>query len=200
MRIRKVSSGSLLSIHTFWSILFQWLFKRTVKILIRLCGWAGWSAPSLAYARRHVFAWCGPRYTGNTEQYLGYRSTWFLFQKEVYGIPKWYNCVIKICMGTQHFLQCMSFFAQANQNHQPVDALNLWLPTDCPVKTRISLRGRAGWSESSLGTHAILYLEMLYPAHMYSEMCVVYIHKLAHSNILETIFILTYTSQYVLAN
>ena len=49
----------LLSIHTLWSV--QWLCLRTGRILIRLCGCAGWSGLSLsAYARRYVFAWPGP--------------------------------------------------------------------------------------------------------------------------------------------
>ena len=35
--------------------------QRTTKVLIRLCGCAGWSAPLLfAYGIRHVFAWPGP--------------------------------------------------------------------------------------------------------------------------------------------
>ena len=55
LHMRKMSSGSLLSIHTFCSI--QWFCYGAVKALIRLRGCAGWSGPSLsAYARRHVFA------------------------------------------------------------------------------------------------------------------------------------------------
>ena len=55
LRMRKISSGSLLSIDTFYSI--QWFWKRTAKVLIRLHGCAGWSGPSLStYAQRHVIA------------------------------------------------------------------------------------------------------------------------------------------------
>ena len=53
LRMRKVLSGSLHSIHTFCSI--QWFCYRTVKTLIRLRGSAGLSGPSLsAYAQIHV--------------------------------------------------------------------------------------------------------------------------------------------------
>ena len=53
MHMRKLSSGHLLSIETFYSI--QWFCLQTAKALIRLRGCAGWSGPSLsAYTRRHV--------------------------------------------------------------------------------------------------------------------------------------------------
>ena len=59
LRMRKVPSGHLLSIETFFSI--KQFCLRTVKAQIRLRGCAGWSGPSLsAYAHRHVFAWRGP--------------------------------------------------------------------------------------------------------------------------------------------
>ena len=52
LHIFKVPSRPLLSFHIFYRI--QWFCKRTTKALIRLCGCAGWSGPSLsAYARRH---------------------------------------------------------------------------------------------------------------------------------------------------
>ena len=57
MRMRKVSSGHLLSIHENerMQCCIQWVCKRTVKALTRLRGHAGWSWPSLpAYPRRHV--------------------------------------------------------------------------------------------------------------------------------------------------
>ena len=58
--MRNVSSGLLLSIHTFCSS--QCYCLRTVKVLIRLRGCAVWSGPSLSayYAQRHVFVWRGP--------------------------------------------------------------------------------------------------------------------------------------------
>ena len=58
LRMRNVSSGHLLSFHTFCSI--QWFCWRTVKTLIRLRGCAVWSGSSLsAYARKLIFAWRG---------------------------------------------------------------------------------------------------------------------------------------------
>ena len=60
LRMRKVSSGPLLSSHTFFSI--QWFYYRTVKALIRLRGCAGWSGPLLsAYSRWYVFRWRCPK-------------------------------------------------------------------------------------------------------------------------------------------
>ena len=57
--MRKVSSGHLPSIDTFYSI--QWFCKWTAKTLIGIRGCAGWSRPSLyAYAWRHAFACRGP--------------------------------------------------------------------------------------------------------------------------------------------
>ena len=54
--MRKVSSGTLLSIDTVYSI--KWFWKRSVKALIRLRLRTGWPGPSMAaYARGHVFAW-----------------------------------------------------------------------------------------------------------------------------------------------
>ena len=47
LRMQKVSSGSLLSIHTFCSI--QWFCLRTLRDPIRLRGCAGWSWPSKHY-------------------------------------------------------------------------------------------------------------------------------------------------------
>ena len=70
--------------------------------------------------------------------------------------------LFKIWAGTHHFLQdCMCAqqrvgsactFAQAHQS------LRFWslATTKRPAKTMINLHGCAGWSESSLGTHAIL--------------------------------------------
>ena len=57
LRMRKASSGHMLSIETFYSI--RWyMFGRTVKALIRLRGCAGWSRSLLsAYDWRHIFAW-----------------------------------------------------------------------------------------------------------------------------------------------
>ena len=56
-RMSKISSGPLLSNHTFYSI--QWFCE--VKALIRQGGCAGCSGPPLsAHAQRYVFAWHGP--------------------------------------------------------------------------------------------------------------------------------------------
>ena len=58
LSMRNVLSVSLLSIRTFCSI--QWFYLKTVKALIRLCGCAAWSEPSLSvYPRRQVYAWHG---------------------------------------------------------------------------------------------------------------------------------------------
>ena len=58
LRKRKVSSGPLFFIDTFYGI--HWFCKRRAKAQIRLRERAVWSGPSLsAYARRHVFAWSG---------------------------------------------------------------------------------------------------------------------------------------------
>ena len=46
LRMRKVSSGPLLSIHTFCSR--HWFCKRTVKILIDCVECTGWSGPALS--------------------------------------------------------------------------------------------------------------------------------------------------------
>ena len=60
LHMRKVSSGHLLSSEIVYSI--QLFSLQTSKTLIRLCGCAGWSGPSLSiYARRHVFAWCNQK-------------------------------------------------------------------------------------------------------------------------------------------
>ena len=40
--------------------------------------------------------------------------------------------------------------------YSPEDALEPWLPTECPAKTLIRLCGCAAWSGSSLGAHEIL--------------------------------------------
>ena len=59
LRMRKVLSGHLVSIDTFYS--FQQCLQRTAKALLRLQGCAGWSWPSLSvYARTQIFAWRGP--------------------------------------------------------------------------------------------------------------------------------------------
>ena len=61
LHMRKVSSGHLLSIETFFSI--QWFSLRTAKALIRLRARAVWSGPSVsAYARIHDFVWRCPFY------------------------------------------------------------------------------------------------------------------------------------------
>ena len=53
--MRKILSGHLLSIETFYII--QWFCIRAAKVLIRLRGCAVWSRPSLyAYVRTYVFA------------------------------------------------------------------------------------------------------------------------------------------------
>ena len=58
MLMRKVSSGPLLSIHTFCSS--QWFCLWSVMVRIRLCRYTGWSRHLLsAYARRQVFLWQG---------------------------------------------------------------------------------------------------------------------------------------------
>ena len=54
----KVSSGPLLSIHTFCSI--QQCCYQTVKALIRLHKYAGWSGPSLSAYTRHILACYNP--------------------------------------------------------------------------------------------------------------------------------------------
>ena len=63
LRMRKVSSGLLLFIHTLCSI--QSFCKRTLKALIRL--------PSLStYARRRIFALCDPAEFGDIYRFLLY--------------------------------------------------------------------------------------------------------------------------------
>ena len=61
--ICKVSTGPLLSIHTFCSI--QWFCYQTVKALIRLCICTVWSEPWLsAYDWRHILAGLGSYVVG----------------------------------------------------------------------------------------------------------------------------------------
>ena len=50
--------------------------------------------------------------------------------------------------------------AQSDQSHSvpPEELLNPWLPIERTLKILTSLRGCAGWSESSMGAHANLYL------------------------------------------
>ena len=43
-------------------------------------------------------------------------------------------------------------------NFPPREALDSWLSIERPSKTLIRLRGCAGWSESSMGSHAYFYL------------------------------------------
>ena len=57
---------------------------------------------------------------------------------------------------------CASSLADQSLRYPPEDVLDPWQPTGCPAKTRIRLRGCAGWSESHLGAHAIVN-EMLFP-------------------------------------
>ena len=59
--MHKVSSGSLFSIDTFYSI--QWFWQRTAKALIRLRSRAVWSGPSLfTHAPKAHFNWRGSGY------------------------------------------------------------------------------------------------------------------------------------------
>ena len=52
----------------------------------------------------------------------------------------------------------------------PEETLGPWLAMERPSKTLIRLRGRAGWSESSMGAHANLYL-MLDPGSYNFDPC-----------------------------
>ena len=67
-------------------------------------------------------------------------------------------------MCAQQRLRSTYAYAQVAQSHRypTEDALGTCLPTECPAQSLIRLRGCAGWSEPSLGAHAVL-LEMLCP-------------------------------------
>ena len=71
---------------------------------------------------------------------------------------------LKNCMCAQRRLRSACASAQADQSlrYPPEDALDPWLPTDCPAKILIRRRECTGWFESSLGAHAVLW-EMLVP-------------------------------------
>ena len=91
---------------------------------------------------------------------------------DVYTIPCFKNWT-----GTQHFLQdCMCTHEDTDQHVHSHSLIRVFAEHSVggqgsksvfklTAKTLISLRGCTGWSESSLGAHAILY-EMLCPTQM----------------------------------
>ena len=66
--------------------------------------------------------------------------------------------MVNVWDSAQHFLHDCMFVQQTDHSFDcpPDDALDPCLHTECPMKTLISLRRCAGWSESSLGAHTIL--------------------------------------------
>ena len=66
------------------------------------------------------------------------------------------------CICTQQRLRSVCANVQTDLSLRcPLEkSLDLWLPAECPVKILFRLHKCKGWSEFSLGTHAILY-EML---------------------------------------
>ena len=137
----KVSSDTLLYVHTFCSI--QWFRKRTVKALIRLRGHAGWSGPSpSAYALRHVFAWHGPE--GRRKKMN--RGTSFP-TISLYVCPA--KTQISLCIFIGWSESSLPAWRRFGSLQSTVCYAILIRPPGCAV-----------WSESSVSAHVILYETM----------------------------------------
>ena len=138
-------------------------------------GCASWSVPSLsACARRHVFAWRSP-YNTAVYKYI-YIYSIYCDDRFYYSTGKEHRNTgvwvvdpqrVKIDRRTRAFIE---------NSDQPLLTVSLvfWTYLRCffflskehPAKTQISLRGCAGWCESSLGAHMQRYIILWYDSVM----------------------------------